>query len=64
AALAAALPALPAEPEWISLFDGKTLSGWNDPAKKSPPGNSFAVEDGCIKVVARPKLREDLITAR
>ncbi|MDX2150324.1 MAG: DUF1080 domain-containing protein [Bryobacteraceae bacterium] len=63
-AVAAILAAPAPAAEWTDLFDGKTLSGWNDPAKKSPPGNSFTVEDGCIKVVARPKLREDLITDR
>jgi hypothetical protein len=31
---------------WISLFDGKSLSGW----KASGPPGSFKVEDGTIKV--------------
>jgi hypothetical protein len=47
---------------WILLFDGKTLNGWEDPAKETPPGHSWVVEDGCIKAVADPRLREDLVT--
>ena len=31
------------------MFDGKSFAGWEDPAKKSPPGDSFAIEDGCLK---------------
>ncbi|HWQ57309.1 MAG TPA: DUF1080 domain-containing protein [Bryobacteraceae bacterium] len=47
---------------WQLLFDGKTLSGWDDPARKSPPGNSFTVEDGCIKVTAKPRIQEELLS--
>ena len=47
---------------WILLFDGKTLTGWEDPAKETPPGDAWTVEDNCIKAVAHPKLREDLLT--
>ena len=34
------------EGEWISLFDGKTLSGW----KASENQGTFSVDDGTIKV--------------
>lgn len=47
---------------WRVLFDGKTLKGWVDPARKSPPADSFTVEDGCIRACAKPKFREDLIS--
>ena len=49
---------------WILLFDGKTLDGWNDPRKKSPPGEGWTVEDGAIRALPAPKLREDLISNR
>lgn len=47
---------------WKLLFDGKTFHGWDDPAKKSPPGRSWEIEDGCLKSRPRPGLREDLFT--
>jgi 3-keto-disaccharide hydrolase len=49
--------------QWQVLFDGKTFKGWEDPSMKSPPGGSFVIEDGCLKAVPRPALREDLFTA-
>lgn len=49
---------------WILLFDGKSLKEWNDPRKKSPPGDGWAVENGTIRTVARPSIREDLISNR
>ena len=48
---------------WQLLFDGKTFSGWEDPTKKTPPGDSFVIEDGSLKAVAHPKIAEDLFTA-
>ncbi len=47
---------------WQSLFDGKTFHGWEDPLKKSPAGDSFTIEDGCLKPVPHPKIEEDLFT--
>src|SRR5437868_8237290 len=47
---------------WKLLFDGKTFKGWEDPAKKSPPGNSFVIEDGCLKSVPHARIEEDLFT--
>ncbi len=47
---------------WMLLFDGKTLNGWEDPAREVPPGDSWTVEEGCIKAVPDPRLREDLFT--
>jgi len=44
------------------LFDGRSLKGWRDPAKKSPPGDSWTIEDGCLKTTPKPRVREDLIT--
>lgn len=47
---------------WRLLFDGKTLAGWEDPTAKSPSGDAWVVEDGCIKAVEKPRIREDLVT--
>src|SRR5947209_20282345 len=47
---------------WKLLFDGKTYAGWEDPTKKSPPGDSFTIEDGCLKATSHPKIEEDLFT--
>jgi hypothetical protein len=47
---------------WRLLFDGKTYHNWLDPSKKSPPGDSFIIEDGTLKAVAHPKITEDLFT--
>src|ERR1035437_9459312 len=47
---------------WRLLFDGKTYAGWEDPTKKSPPGDAFTIEDGCIKSLPHPKIEEDLFT--
>jgi hypothetical protein len=48
---------------WILLFDGKSFAGWNDPALRTPPGDSWTIEDGCLKAVANSRIREDLMTA-
>src|SRR5262245_36434089 len=45
------------------LFDGKTFAGWEDPTKKSPPGDNFVIEDGCLKSTSHPKIDEDLFTS-
>jgi hypothetical protein len=47
---------------WKLIFDGRTFAGWDDPTKKSPPGDSFTISDGCIKVTANPKISEDLFS--
>src|SRR5580704_2227206 len=47
---------------WRLLFDGKSYANWVDPSKKSPPGDSFAIEDGCLRAVAHPNITEDLFT--
>src|SRR5262245_29095812 len=47
---------------WRLLFDGKTYANWEDPTKKSPPGNSFTIADGCLKPRPHPRLEEDLFT--
>jgi 3-keto-disaccharide hydrolase len=47
---------------WKLLFDGRTYTGWEDPTKKSPPGDSFTIEDGCLKATSHPKINEDLFT--
>ncbi len=47
---------------WQLLFDGKTMAGWEDPAKQTPPGDAWTIEDGCLKAVRRARIREDLVT--
>lgn len=47
---------------WRLLFDGKTFAGWEGPAAKSPAGDAWVVEGGCIKAVEKPRIREDLFT--
>jgi hypothetical protein len=49
---------------WILLFDGRTFANWEDPSQKSPPGDSFTIEDGCLKATSHPKIVEDLFTTR
>lgn len=41
---------------WKLLFDGKTMNGWES------PGDSWVVENGALKSVPKPKIREDLFT--
>src|SRR3954467_14405928 len=48
---------------WKLMFDGKTFTGWEDPSKKSPPGDSFAIDDGCLKALRHPQINEDLFTS-
>ena len=47
---------------WKLLFDGKTMNGWRDPSKLSPPANAWTIEDGCLKPLPKPKYREDLVS--
>jgi hypothetical protein len=42
---------------WKLLFDGKTMQGWARAAE-----GAWTVEDGCLKALPRPVLREDLMT--
>ena len=47
---------------WTQLFDGKTMSGWDDPRLKTPPGDAWTIEDGCLKATVHPRITEDLFT--
>ena len=47
---------------WKLLFDGKTMKGWADPSKLSPAGDSWTIEDGCLKAKPKPRYREDLVS--
>jgi hypothetical protein len=47
---------------WVLLFNGRDFSHWEDPARKSAAGDSFVVEDGCLKAVAHPRIVEDLFS--
>jgi len=54
----------PAETEagWVLLFNGHDFHHWEDPAQKSPAGDSFVIEDGCLKAVAHARIEEDLFS--
>ena len=61
--MAATAPfAFPASPDWIVLFDGKTMAGWEDPRQKVPPGDAWTIDDGCLKANRAPRITEDLFT--
>jgi hypothetical protein len=47
---------------WKLLFDGKTMNGWDDPRLKSPAGDAWTIEDGCLKANKHPRITEDLFT--
>lgn len=47
---------------WILLFDGKTMDHWVDPRQKTPPGDAWSIEDGCLKANAHPRITEDLFS--
>ena len=47
---------------WILMFDGRTMNGWVDPRQKTPPGDAWSIEDGCLKATAKPKIDEDLFS--
>jgi hypothetical protein len=47
---------------WRLLFDGVSYANWEDPSTKTPPGDSFVIEQGCLRAVAHPKITEDLFT--
>ena len=44
------------------LFDGHTMQGWRDPATQNPPGDAWAIENGCLKTTSKPRITEDLVT--
>jgi hypothetical protein len=44
------------------MFDGKSMKGWDDPAKKKPAGDAWTIDDGCLKAVPGVRIREDLTT--
>jgi hypothetical protein len=47
---------------WTLLFDGESMKGWVDPRQKNPQGDSWTIEDHCLKAIAQPKIREDLFS--
>lgn len=51
-----------AQDGWISLFDGKTMNHWVDPRQMNPPGDSWTIEDGCLKARSKPHINEDLFS--
>lgn len=48
---------------WVLLFDGKSFQGWQAPGKLNPPGDSYSIDDGCLKAKKHPRFNEDLFTA-
>jgi hypothetical protein len=51
-----------AQSNWTSLFDGKTMAGWEDPRQKTPPGDAWSIDQGCLKANASAHITEDLFT--
>src|SRR5271165_2013096 len=49
---------------WKLLFDGRTFANWVDPSGRKPPGDSFTIEDGCLKAQPHPRIVEDLFTSK
>ena len=47
---------------WILLFDGKTMNNWVDPRQKTPPGDAWTIDDGCLKATRHAKITEDLFS--
>lgn len=47
---------------WKLLFDGKTMKNWLDTSKLTPAGDSWTIEDGCLKARPKPHYREDLVS--
>jgi len=47
---------------WILLFDGKTWNNWHGPESDPRVAQSFAIEDGSLRVLVRPAMRKDLIS--
>ena len=47
---------------WVLLFDGKTMNNWDDPRAKTPPGDAWTIEDGCLKSNPHPRITEDLFS--
>lgn len=47
---------------WQLLFDGDSFIGWQDPSKLKPAGDSWTIENGCIKTKSHPQITEDLLT--
>ncbi len=43
---------------WTLLFDGKTFKNWG------PPGDSWAIEDGTLTTRLKPKVEQDLLSAK
>ena len=47
---------------WQLLFDGKSMRNWQDPSKKTPPGDAWSIEDGSLKATSHPQITEDLVS--
>src|ERR1035438_2161816 len=47
---------------WKLLFNGRDMSGWVDPRQKTPAGDAWTLEDGCLKARSKAKITEDLFT--
>ena len=48
---------------WVLLFDGQTMKGWRDPAKRNPAGDAWVIDKGTLKTRPKPRLAEDLLSA-
>jgi hypothetical protein len=49
---------------WVSLFDGRSTSGWLEVTGRPFPAESWTIEDGCLKALpARDTTAQDIRTA-
>ena len=47
---------------WTLLFDGTNMDAWRDPKQMHPPGDAWAIEDGCLAAKPHPLITEDLVS--
>jgi hypothetical protein len=47
---------------WKLLFDGHSMTNWIDPSHKTPPGDAWTIEDGCLKANGHHTITEDLLS--
>jgi 3-keto-disaccharide hydrolase len=47
---------------WKLLFNGKDMTGWDDPRGKNPPGDAWSIDDSCLQAKAHARITEDLFS--
>jgi hypothetical protein len=49
---------------WKVLFDGRSFTNWQDPARKQVPGDAWVIDNGTLKTRLKPRIEEDLLTEK